>query len=318
MRLDDFLERYWPGVSRPFLRRAIQEGAITVNALASKPWQKLREGDVVGLSLDDVTWPVAAPAPRAEPVVLARFEGLLVLDKPAGVHTVPDRAGRDPGIHGWLAERFPDEDFRVVHRLDHQTSGCLIVARGLEAARWFDREFREGRVEKRYAVLVEGVVHRDRFECRGALGPDRRRPGRVRVVAETDKRARPAHTVVEVRERFRAHTLLDAWPRTGRSHQIRAHLRDAGHPIVADRDYGSRPLELSRIKRGYKARRGVPEKPLLARMFLHAAAVRFRLPDSEEDWVRVEAPLPRDLEIVLAKLRRFAPAPRGREGGDFD
>lgn len=246
--------------------------------------------------------------------MLARFDDLLVLDKPAGVYTVPDRSGRDPGVHGWLAERFPGEDLRLVHRLDLQTSGCLLVARGLEAARWFDLEFREGRVEKRYTALVEGVVHRDRFECRGALGPDRRRPGRVRVVPETDKQARPAHTVVEVLERFRAHTLLNVWPRTGRSHQIRAHLREAGHPIVADRDYGSRPLQLSRIKRGYKARRGVPEKPLLARMFLHAAAVRLRLPGAGEgEWVSVEAPLPRDLEVVVAKLRRFAPAPRGRD-----
>jgi 23S rRNA-/tRNA-specific pseudouridylate synthase len=164
-------------------------------------------------------------------------------------------------------------------------------------------------VRKEYLALVEGVVRPERFEVRGWLGPDARRPGKVAVVGERARGARAAHTIVEVEERFRAHTLVRVWPQTGRSHQIRVHLAQRGHPIVADADYGRRrALLLSEIKLGFKRRRGVLETPLLTRMFLHARAIEVAL--GEGDAVRAQAPLPDDLQIVLDKLRRFAP---GRE-----
>jgi RluA family pseudouridine synthase len=217
-----------------------------------------------------------------------------------------------------LPELRPDDDLRIAHRIDRWTSGCLVLAKGLEGARWLDRCFRGRTVDKEYLALVEGVLRRDAFAIRRALGPDRRRPGKVTVVADGEKRSREAHTDVEVVERFGSHTLVRARPRTGRGHQIRAHLRSIGHPIVGDVDYGSKgPLLLSSVKRGYKARPGTVERPLLDRMFLHALRIAVPSPDGGEP-VRAEAPLPAELQVVLDKLRRFAQRAAGREdrGGE--
>lgn len=322
--LQDFLERTWPDADRVFLRRLVRDGAATVNYEAVRGHQRLRPGDLVRIELPEGVDVLPArrdrPSKRAADVpdslpVLAEADFCLVLDKPAGLPCVPDRAGRTPGVHGLLPDLRPDDDLRIAHRIDRWTSGCLVVAKGLEGARWLDAGFRERRIEKEYLALVEGVVRRDAFTVRRPLGPDRRRPGKVTVVREGQKGAREAHTDVEVVERFVAHTLLRVRPRTGRGHQIRAHLRSVGHPIVADVDYGSRgPLRLSDVKRGYKARTGVVERPLVERMFLHAARVVVPRPDGGEPLV-AEAPLPKDLRIALEKLRRFAAPSQRREGG---
>lgn len=312
MRLQDFLEREWPQLDRAALRQAVASAQALVNGLAAEPRQRVHEGDRVELrpaagGLPD--YRSADPA-SALPAVLFEDERVLVVDKPAGEPTIPDRAGKYPGVYGRVRDAYPDADLRVVHRLDAQTSGCLLFAKGLDAARALDLAFRERRVRKEYVALVDGIVRKPRFEVRAWLGPDPRRPGKIAVVNESGRGARSAHTIVEVEERFRAHTLVRVLPQTGRSHQIRVHLRHRGHPIVADADYAPRrELLLSEIKPGYKHRRGVVEKPLLARMFLHARSIEVALGDSA---VRAQAPLPDDLRIVIDKLRRFAGA---REAG---
>ncbi|MBK8976379.1 MAG: RluA family pseudouridine synthase [Planctomycetes bacterium] len=326
IRLQDFLERTWPQADRRALRRLVADGRVTVNRMPAELRQKLFSGDLVELALPagqtaPPAWSprsdgaAAGPAVERLPAVLAEADFCLVVDKPPGVPTLADRAGKSKGVHGMLCALRPGEDLRVAHRLDRDTSGCLALARDLDAARWLDLQFREGRVRKEYLALVEGVVGRDAFEVRKHLGPDRRRPGKVRVVREGTKGARSAHTEVEVLERFRAHTLLRVRPRTGRGHQIRVHLRSAGHPIVADVDYGAKgPLLLSAIKPGYKARFGTLEAPLLARMFLHASRIEIPCPPgSAIDVLAVDCPLPADLQLALDKLRHFA---RQRGGGE--
>ena len=311
VRLQDFLETEWPDVDRAFLRRLVADGGVRVNYQESDLRQKLHEGDVVWFELPDGVdeLPVHRARRRdaSEPVprVLAENDWCVVVDKPARLPTLPDRAGRSQGVYGQLTELRPADDLRVAHRLDRDTSGCLVLARSLEAARWLDEQFRGGTVQKTYVALVEGVVGRERFAVQRALGPDRRRPGKVRVAAPDSRGARDAHTDVEVAERFRGHTLLTVHPRTGRGHQIRVHLQSVGHPIVADVDYGATgPLLLSAIKPGYKARRGTAETPLLERMFLHAARIEVPMPDGSV--FAVDAPLPDELARALGKLRRFA------------
>jgi RluA family pseudouridine synthase len=315
VRFQDFLERTWPSADRTFLRRLVRDGLATVNYEGVHGHRRLKPGDFVRLelpegltALPDHRGPknVVDPDRPAALEVLAENDLCLVLDKPPGLPCVPDRAGRTSGVHGMLPSIRPDEDLRIAHRIDRYTSGCLAIAKGIEGARWLDLCFRERRAEKAYLALVEGVVRRDAFPITRALGPDRKRPGKVTVVAAGQKRSRDAHTDIEVVERFAAHTLLVARPRTGRGHQIRAHLRSIGHPIVGDVDYGSKgPLHLSDIKRGYKARTGAVEKPLLERMFLHAHRIRLPMP---EDGVALEAEAqpPADLALVLDKLRRFS------------
>jgi RluA family pseudouridine synthase len=238
----------------------------------------------------------------------------LCVDKPAGLPTIPDRAGRTRGVHGLLVDLRPEDDLRVAHRLDRDTSGCLALAKGLEGARWLDEAFRGGHVLKEYLALVEGRVARGRFVVDKALGPDPKRPGKVVTVGDGSKRSRSARTEVEIEERFARHTLLRIRPRTGRGHQIRVHLRSIGHPIVGDVDYGaSGPLFLSSFKAGYKLRPGVPEQPLLERMFLHAEHLRLPMP---EGWapLDVRAPVPDDLARVLRQLTRFSSLERRRGG----
>jgi RluA family pseudouridine synthase len=360
-RVADVLRAQWPDSDSRFWRQALRAGAVTVNGRAVHPQHPVAAGDEVWIAFEPDAVPrwQSPSAPRvAEPTVLHRDAALLVADKPAGMPTVPDRAGKDLGVYGWLKEREPGEDLRIVHRLDRDTSGCLVLARGLEAARALERAFRTGEVHKEYLALVEGVVRRPHLEIDRPLGPDRRRPGLVRVVPAGAKGARQARTVATVVERFRQHTLLRVEPKTGRSHQIRVHLSSLGWPVVGDADYGSGlPLLLSRLKPGFKLRRGRREPPLLRRMFLHAAAIELpplsalsalsalpaqpsaasapSAPASADgasagaagaaagspgggERLRVEAPLPRDLQMVLDKLRKFASRQRegaeGREG----
>jgi len=297
-------------VARVYLRRLVQSGAVRVNGQEATLQQRLAATDIVEvLASEPVTqWPhrpqAEARSEGTDLPVLLEDDTVVVVHKPAGMLSVPDRGGKELGVHGRLQDLRPDDDLRIVHRLDRDTSGCLVLAKGLEAARHLDQAFRGGAVRKRYLALVVGRVAGARA-VRAPLGPDPRRPGRIRTVPARSKGAREAHTDFEVEEVFRGHSLVAAWPRTGRSHQIRVHLRHLGYPVVADADYGvSATLFLSEIKRNYKRRPGVAEKPLLARMFLHAAELWLPHPDGRT--LHAEAPLPDDLARVLRKLRSFA------------
>lgn len=311
IRLQDLLARSWPGVRRGELRQLVASGGVSVNGDECVHDRRLRVGDVVTLS--EVPQVRAADLAarrqeRRELEVLAESSSVIVVGKPAGVPSVPTRHGKEPGVHGLLQELRPEDDLRIVHRLDRNTSGCLVLAKGLEAARHFDEQFRERRVSKTYLALVSGVPHQDEFAIDAWLGPDRRRPGMV-VASDRDKKGfREAHTDVQVRRRFRRHALLALHPTTGRGHQLRVHLQSVGLPIVGDEDYGGERLLLSRLKPDYKKRTGVEERPLLQRMFLHAERVRFRDVDGAE--LDVEAPLPEDLAVALRHVEKHANSTR--------
>jgi 23S rRNA pseudouridine955/2504/2580 synthase/23S rRNA pseudouridine1911/1915/1917 synthase len=303
IELVDLLATWLPAAHRTELRALLSEGRVRVNGEPCLSNRRLRAGDVVQVRVEAPLRSRAAAHPVApSPEVLFESESALVIDKTAGLPTVPDRSGRERSVHGLLPELRPGADLRIVHRLDRDTSGCLLLAKGVEAARHFDLAFREARVHKTYVALVHGASARAEFAIDAWLGPDRRRPGRVVAAARRRPGFRAAHTDVRCRETFTDFALFELRPATGRGHQLRVHLQSAGHPIVGDAAYGGEPLLLSRLKPGYKQRRGVAERPLLARMFLHAERLEFT--DVDGKAVAVEAPLPQDLSVALNQLQR--------------
>jgi RluA family pseudouridine synthase len=304
--IEVFVEQILGAAKRVYVRGLLRDGRVRVNTMPAAPRQRLCEADVVEIRLVDRVEDVPrhGVARAVELTVLHEDDGCLVVDKPAGLPTVPDRSGNEPSVHGLLASRFPGADLRIVHRLDRDTSGCLILARGVEPARWFDQAFREQAVAKRYLALVVGRIDRDAFEVEDWLGPDKPQATRMRVAAAGAKKARATHTAFAVRERFRTMTLLEARPTTGRTHQIRVHLASRRHPLVVDPLYGgSEALYLSSIKAGYRLPVGRRERPLIERLTLHAAAVAFTGPNGNR--VAVESPLPTDFELALKKVRKY-------------
>jgi RluA family pseudouridine synthase len=310
--LQDFLARSLPDADRARLRGIQARGGVRVNGMPAARNRRLLAFDHVELLAEPGD---LAPRPKAAPAapiaVLFASATALVVDKPAGLTTVPDRSGAEGGVHARLRELRSAGDLRIVHRLDRHTSGCLLLADGLAAAQHFDAAFRSHAVHKRYLALVHGAVARSEFAIDRWLGPDPRRPGRMLTSAAAKKGYRTARTRGEVVQALGDLTLLRLYPETGRSHQLRAHLAAIGHPIVGDADYGGRPLLLSEHKHGYKLRRGVAERPLLARPFLHSEQLEFV--DVDGTPVTVDAPLPDDLRMALARLASHGTA-RARRG----
>ncbi len=312
--LQDFLAVSYPTVDRAALRGLQAEGRVYVNGMLAAAQRRLSPFDYVEVRAAESE--LALHRRRGEAVepglrVLVETAHALVIDKPAGETVVPDRSGQEGGIHAKLPDLRPGEDLRVVHRLDRDTSGCLVLAKGLVAARHFDLLFRERRVNKTYIALVHGALARDEIVIDAYLGPDPRRPGKVLSSPRAREGFREARTNAIVEQAFARHTLVRLLPETGRSHQLRVHLQTIGHPIVGDADYGGEPLLLSQLKRGYKLRPGLQERPLFERMCLHARSVVF----DDVDGTRVEAnaPLPDGMQQAIDKVATFGAARMRRQ-----
>jgi RluA family pseudouridine synthase len=235
--------------------------------------------------------------------VLHEDGALLVISKPAGLLVIPDRYDRSiPNLHDLLTA--DGESVWVVHRLDRDTSGVIAFARTAEAHADLNAQFEGRDVRKRYLALCRGSHEAESGTIDLPLAPHSRIDGRMVVDRH---RGKESVTDFKINERFAGYALVEAAPKTGRTHQIRVHLAEAGLPIVADPFYGDREaFRLSAIKKGY--REGAePEKPLLARTALHAASIEFRHPSSGAT-VSFEAELPKDLRSALQALRKYAPA----------
>jgi len=192
---------------------------------------------------------------------------------------------------------------RAVHRLDRDTTGAVIFAKSRETELHLSRQFRERTIKKEYLAVLHGELLDDSGSVEAPVAAHEHELERV-FVDERD--GKEAVTPYEVVERFRGFTLVRAMPQTGRRHQVRIHFSHIGYPIVGDRVYGGGDaLLLSSFKRGYRVKRGEEEKPILSRAALHASAVTF-LPVAAATPVRVEAPLPRDFQVVLKMLRKYA------------
>jgi len=240
--------------------------------------------------------------PEAVPLtVLHEDETLIAIDKPPGTATHPAPGSRrGTVVHallhhlGALAGVGPADRPGIVHRLDKDTSGVLLVAKTPEALEALARQFRARTIEKRYTALVHGSVKSARGTIDQPIGRDGR--DRKRMSVRT-ARGRASVTDWRVRERFPGATLLDVAPKTGRTHQIRVHLASLGHPIVGDATYGGRRHAAT-----------APAGVILAacpRQALHAASLTFEHPTTRQR-MTIEAPLPADLSEVVESLRKVA------------
>jgi RluA family pseudouridine synthase len=260
---------------------------------------------------------LSAPATREfwEIPVLYEDAHLLALNKPSGLLTSPDRY--DPErpnlmklLHGGIADAKPWAKERRLsylmngHRLDFETSGVILLAKSkpmlVELANLFGSE----KPLIMYMALVQDAPDKNEFEVDAKLAPH---PMKLDLMRTDPKGGKRAQTLFEVRERFAGWTLLTCRPLTARTHQIRAHLRHVRLPIVGDSLYGGKPLWLSRLKRDYHLKHGQAERPLIARLALHAEELSLAHPVTG-DTLTITAPCPKDLSVALKYLRRFAPA----------
>jgi len=303
-----FLASQFPDRSITGLRRLVGSGRVTVNGEPAQRARTVRVGDEVRFpALDDVV-PRYVPS-STPPVVLAREGDVIAIDKPAGLSVLPERhagTGVDSVVTRVLPLLGEGERVYPVHRLDKHTSGVLIVATSRRAARDLSRAFFDRDVEKTYRAVVRGVMLEDEGTIDMPLGRPRRQGQEARVDFQSGK---AAVTRFRVLARYRGYTELALHPETGRTHQIRVHLKAIGYPLAVDPVYGSsRGVYLSEWKRGYRPKPGAPEKPLIDRLPLHAESVVFPLPDAaggEPRTLEVVSPLPKDLRVLLAKLDRF-------------
>lgn len=285
-RVDNFLARHLRGVPRSHIYRLLRSGQVRVNGGRIQPRYRLQPGDRLRVPPVRRTTPTgrrkAPPAgllQRFEGRVLHEDPGFIVLDKPAGV-AVHGGTGNPWGVIELLRAGRPDlPELALAHRLDRDTSGCLVLAKHRPALLAFQTALRAGTVVKEYQVLLRGRVRQRRWRVTAPLS---RRSGAVRV----DPRGRSAHTEFEVLKHLPGATLARVRLHTGRMHQIRVHAAHAGHPVLGDDKYGD-----FTANRHWRALG-------LGRLFLHAASLRF---DSGRYAVSTEAPLPAELEAVLAR-----------------
>lgn len=247
--------------------------------------------------------------------VLYEDADLFAVDKPARLLTSPDRYDANrPNLMRilhrdiergapWAAERKLSY-LSNAHRLDFETSGVLLLAKNKPALVALADEFGGSRAEKTYVALVQGTPEEDSFISEAKLAPHPVKLGLMRV---DPKRGKKSQTDFTVLEKFVGFTLIRCAPLTGRTHQIRVHLADLGLPIVGDGLYGGEPLFLSQLKRDYRPSREGQEHPLIGRLALHAESLTVAHPLTKAA-TRIESSWPRDLEVALKYLRKFAAA----------
>lgn len=245
--------------------------------------------------------------------VLYEDEHLLALDKPAGLLTSPDRY--DPQrpnlmklLHAGIADNKPWARERNLtylfnaHRLDFETSGVILLAKNKPALVTLANLFGSEKPLKHYVALAMGSISQKTFEVDAKLGAHPVKVGLIRVDPKNGKKSR---TQFEVLETFSNWTLLRCTPLTGRTHQIRVHLKHAGFPIVGDELYGGKKLWLSRIKPNYRLKPGHEERPLISRVALHAESLELAHPVTN-DLLKITATWPKDLKVALKYLKQFA------------
>lgn len=288
-RLDNFLATILEGAPRAYVYRVIRSGEVRVNGRRASPGLRLAAGDKVRIPPFAVT--EAAPArigtqvlARVERAILHEDERLIVLNKPAGL-AVHGGSGLEFGLIDVIRALRPDAGkVDLVHRLDRETSGCLLFARDAQTLRELHRQLRDGEMDKAYVTLLAGSLPRRLVECEAPLAMIPDQHGERRAVVDDEGAA--ARTVFRVRGRYDGATLAAVTLDTGRTHQIRAHAAYLGHPVAGDERYGDPAFNKALRAHG------------LRRLFLHAERLRFRL-DRPYDF---SAPLPEDLALVLGKL----------------
>lgn len=230
----------------------------------------------------------------------------VAVHKPAGLATIPGRAETTSALEqvakmlGLPAAGTADPRLRVVHRLDKDTSGVLLFAKHAAAQRHASHQFQNNQVTKEYLAIVAGNPPADEGKVDASLAPHPTRKGEMNIF----KHGRPALTLWTLEQRFRAHALLRVFPKTGKTHQIRVHLKHAGMPLAVDPLYNPHapPLMLSSLKRDFRLGKNAEERPLISRLTLHAERLTFK--DLSGADVTLKAEPPKDFRATLAQLAK--------------
>ncbi len=302
-RLDNFLIRHLKGVPKTHIYRIIRSGEVRVNKGRASADTRIETGDVVRLPpvriSDKVAEKAARPAPGREFPLLLEDDALMAIDKPAGV-AVHGGSGVSFGVIEQLRQARPlAKLLELVHRLDRETSGILLVAKKRSALKHLQDQFRERETGKTYLALVQGIWPEKLKVIDSALHkyllPDGER--RVKITSNADPDGMRSITLVKVAERLVGCTLLEVTIKTGRTHQIRVHLASQGHPIAGDDKYGDFEWNKAVQKQGLK------------RMFLHAWRLQFTHPATGKR-VELKSNLPSELQLYVnhAKSKSAPPS----------
>ncbi|HUT02416.1 MAG TPA: RluA family pseudouridine synthase [bacterium] len=291
-RLDVFVAQRLPGISRTRIGKLIREGNVLVNGKTTKPSYWVELGDRIELHLP----PPSGERVLPEPIdfdIIHEDEALAIVNKPAGLVVHCTETMLSGTLVNGLLYRIKSLSTvggpmrrGIVHRLDRETSGVMVIAKTDEAHIDLMKKFEQREIKKQYLALVHGTAVTERKEIDL---PVTRSPHNRKLMTARAGQGRPSFTLVETLERFDAATLVKVSPATGRTHQIRVHLSAVGHPVVADKQYGGRSM-LKRPTFG------------MMRQALHASRLGFEHPQTG-NWVEFEAPLPEDMLAALAVLR---------------
>ncbi len=291
-RLDNFLLGRLKGVPRTWVYRVLRKGEVRVNKGRRKPDYRLKIGDVVRIppvrrTEKSATDPATGLVDRVRQSVLFEDDALLVINKPSGI-AVHGGSGLSHGVIELLRAARPDAPFlELVHRLDRETSGCLMLAKKRSALTGLQELQRQGRIEKRYLTLLHGRIRGGSWRADLPLRKNTLRGGERMV--RVDPEGKPAVTRFRVLRRFAEASLVEATLETGRTHQIRVHAAAHGTPILGDAKYGD-----AEVNRRFRAIG-------LRRLFLHAATLRIPMP-RETGCLTVEAPLAHELTQLVETL----------------
>jgi 23S rRNA pseudouridine1911/1915/1917 synthase len=309
-RLDQYLVSLFPDFSRSVIKKVIDAAAVMVNGQPAKASYKVRHGDHIRIWLP-------APAhdvPAAENIpleVLYEDEFLALINKPADMVVHPAKGHWSGTLVNALQFHFGQlshltGDYRpgIVHRLDRDTSGVILVAKDELTHRDLSAQFEHRKIFKQYTALTAGVLDRDSDYIEGRIGRHPHDRVKMAVVDAEEEEAKDACSYYEVIERFHGYSFCRIYPRTGRTHQIRVHLASVGCPVLADKVYSGRDcLRLGDLVHGLD-----PDKDevLMPRQALHASRLRFHHPRLRKV-IEAEAPLPPEFQRTLAALRQYRP-----------
>lgn len=296
-RLDSYLTRALADISRSRIQKLLKAGLVTVNGRPEKASYRVKDGELITVFIPEAESSAIEPEPIAIDIIYSD-EDLMVINKPAGLVVHPGAGNRSGTLVNALLFHCRDlsgiggvERPGIVHRLDKDTSGLLVVAKNDFAHLSLAKQLKDRTLSRTYTALVHGEVKENEGRIDAPIGRDPRNRKRMAVVPT----GRPAVTWYFVRERFDGFTLLTVRLGTGRTHQVRVHLSFVGYPIVGDPVYGPRKTAFD-----------------LKGQLLHASSISFQHPRTGE-WVTFEAPLPERFEQVLSRLRRERSSDGGKQ-----
>ena len=296
IRLDSFLAGKLFEYSRQWIKKNILEGNILVNGKEVKPKYIFKKNDKISVNISLPKKINLEPDGSIKLDVVWENENVAVINKPAGLVVHPSDAHKSGTLVNAILARWPslrnvgEDKFRpgIVHRLDKDTSGFLLIAKNNKVFKYLKEQFQKRKIEKRYLALAYGQIDEKQGIIKKSIERSKKIPTKQKTVDienETD-RSKKAETRYKVIKKFHHYTLVEAIPKTGRMHQIRVHFASLGHPLAGDKKYSfKRQKQMERLNRH----------------FLHAAYLKFKLPDGEI--IEIKSELPKDLNNFLKKIR---------------